>query len=60
MASKVILTLRWDNEDGEAKINFDGMSELYGIEQADFLNDVIAMLTEQREKLGNTWAEDYL
>jgi len=58
MASQVILTLRWDDE-GEAKINFDGMDKLYGIEKADFLDDVIYMLTEHREHLGSNWAEDY-
>lgn len=59
MASKVILSLRWDDEIGEAKINFDGMAKLYGIERADFLNDVIYMLEEYRDKQGESWTEDY-
>ena len=59
MASTVILTLRWDDE-GEAKINFAGMDKLYGIEKADFLDDVIGMLNEYRCNTENDWAEDYL
>jgi hypothetical protein len=59
MASQVILTLRWDSDIGEAKINFDGMDKLWGVEKADFLNDVIYMLMEHREQLGNNWADDY-
>jgi hypothetical protein len=58
MASQAILTLRWD-EEGEATINFAGMDKLHGIEKADFLNDVIYMLTEYREQQGLAWAEDY-
>ena len=35
------------------------MDKLWGVEKADFLNDVIYMLMEHREQLGNNWAEDY-
>lgn len=59
MASIRVLTLSWDEDLGEAKTNFAGLDKLYGIERADFLDDAIAMLIEQREQLGNTWANDY-
>ena len=59
MARERILTLSWDHDFGEGAVNFKGMEKLYGIEQIDFLNDVIALLEEYRANLGEAWTEDY-
>jgi hypothetical protein len=60
MASRVILCLSWDDDIGEAKINFQGMDKLYGIEKSDFLDDVIYMLEEYRAAQGISFFNDYL
>lgn len=59
MSTKTILSLKWNNNHGEAEINFDGMEKLFGIEKADFLNDVIQMLSDYRDECGNNWVNDY-
>jgi hypothetical protein len=60
MTRKAILTLYWDEDEGQGHINFAGMNKLYGIERADFLNDVIGMLTDYRERIGQSYFDDYL
>lgn len=54
-----VLTLCWDPEEGEARINFEGMNKLHGIEKADFLDDCIRMLLAHNEEMGNSFFEDY-
>ena len=46
-----VLTLKWNHDTGEAEINFKGLDKLYGVEKMDFLEDCIAMLQEQHEKV---------
>ena len=60
MSSRIILSLKWNDELGEATIDFKGMDKLFGIEQADFLDDVIGMLVKHRVELDDAWAEDYV
>jgi hypothetical protein len=58
MARKqTIVTLTWDGEEGHA--NLTGLDKLYGIEKADFLNDVIQELITARDRLGNSFFDDY-
>jgi len=59
MAAKAILSLKWNATLGEAQIDFAGLKKLHGIERADFLDDVISMLQDYRESMGNDWAQDY-
>jgi uncharacterized small protein (DUF1192 family) len=54
-----VLTLCWDEDAGEAAINFEPMQRLYGIERVDFLNDCIALLQDELARQQQQAFADY-
>ena len=59
MATKPIITLKWNRKSGEAGIETNRVSQLHGVEKVDFLNDSIAMLTRELKDTIETFADDY-